>query len=84
MQDPLKTIDLGTKEDLRPIQISGMLETKDRARIVDLLHEFKDCFAWHYTEMPGLNPTLVEHKMPIKEGFKLVKQAPRRMSKEIE
>ncbi|KAM2842616.1 hypothetical protein PS2_030728 [Malus domestica] len=34
--------------------------------------------------MPGLDPTLVEHRMPIKEGFKPVKQAPRIMSKEIE
>ncbi|KAM1431883.1 hypothetical protein ACFXTO_014474 [Malus domestica] len=44
VQDPLETIDLGTKEDLRPIQISGLLEAKDRAKIVSLLHEFKDCF----------------------------------------
>ncbi|KAM1698398.1 hypothetical protein ACFX1X_029932 [Malus domestica] len=84
VHDPLETIDLGTKEDPRPIQISGLLETDDRAKIVDLLHEFKDCFAWHYTKMPGLDPTLVEHMMPIKEGFKHVKQAPRMMSKEIE
>ncbi|CAN6555140.1 unnamed protein product [Malus baccata var. baccata] len=34
--------------------------------------------------MPGLDSTLVEHRMPIKEGYKLVKQAPQRMSKEIE
>ena len=61
-----------------------MLETKDRAEIDTLLHEFKDCFAWHYTEMPGLDPTLIEHMMPIKEGFKPIKQAPQRMSKEIE
>ena len=84
VQDPLETIDLGTKEDPRPIQISGLLKTKDRAEIVTLLHEFKDYFAWHYIEMPSLDPTLVEHMMPIKEGFKPVKQAPRRMSNEIE
>ncbi|KAM1567529.1 hypothetical protein ACFX1Z_046060 [Malus domestica] len=34
--------------------------------------------------MPGLDATLVEHRMPIKEGYKPVKQAPRRMSNEIE
>ncbi|KAM2134063.1 hypothetical protein ACFX1R_004102 [Malus domestica] len=34
--------------------------------------------------MPSLDLTLVEHRMPIKEGFKPNKQAPRRMSKEIE
>ena len=71
VQDPLDAIDLGTKEDPRPIQISGLLEVEDQPRIVSLLHEFKNCFAWHYTEMPGLDSTLVEHQMPIKEGYKL-------------
>ncbi|CAN6713622.1 unnamed protein product [Malus baccata var. baccata] len=84
VQDPLEVIDLGIEEDPRPIQISGLLGVDDRARIICLLQEFKDCFAWHYTEMPGLDPALVEHRMPIKEGYKPVKQAPRRMSKEIE
>ncbi|CAN6554731.1 unnamed protein product [Malus baccata var. baccata] len=84
VQDPLEVIDLGTEEDPRPIQISGLLEIDDRAKIICLLQEFKDCFSWHYTEMPGLDATLVEHRMPIKEGYKPVKQAPRRMSKEIE
>ncbi|CAN6703779.1 unnamed protein product [Malus baccata var. baccata] len=84
VQDPLEVIELGTKEDPRPIQISGLLERDDRVQIICLLQEFRDCFAWHYTEMPGLDATLVEHKMPIKEGYKPVKQAPRRMSKEIE
>ncbi|XP_070672579.1 uncharacterized protein [Malus domestica] len=84
VQDPLEVINLGTEEDPRPIQISGLLGVDDRARTVCLLQEFKDCFAWHYTEMPGLDPTLVEHRMPIKEGYKPIKQAPRRMSKKIE
>ncbi|CAN6704835.1 unnamed protein product [Malus baccata var. baccata] len=84
VQDPLEVIDLGTDEDPRPIQISGSLGVEDRARIICLLQEFKYCFAWHYTEMSGLDPALVEHRMPIKEGYKPVKQAPRRMSKEIE
>ncbi|KAB2626102.1 S2-RNase [Pyrus ussuriensis x Pyrus communis] len=84
VQDPLETIDLGTKGDPRPIQISGLLEVEVRAKIVSFLHEFKDCFAWHYTEIPALDSTLVKHIMLIKEGYKPVKQAPRRMSKEIE
>ncbi|KAM2174460.1 hypothetical protein ACFX1Q_033977 [Malus domestica] len=83
VQDPLEAINLGTVKDPRPIQISGLLEIDDRARIVSLLHEYKYCFAWHYMEIPGLDSTLVEHKMPIKEGYKPVKQAPQKMSKEI-
>ncbi|CAN6677874.1 unnamed protein product [Malus baccata var. baccata] len=84
VQDPLEVIELGTEEDPRPIQISDLLESEDRAQIICLLQEFRDCFAWHYTEMPGLDATLVEHRMPIKEGYKPVTEAPRRMSKEIE
>ncbi|XP_068312563.1 uncharacterized protein [Pyrus communis] len=82
--DLLATINLGTEGNLRPIQISGLLKARDRADIVNLWYEFKDCFAWHYIEMPRLDPNLVEHKMPIKKGYKTMKQAPRRMSKEIE
>ena len=61
VQDPLETIDLGIKDDPRPIQISGLLATEVRAKIVNLLHEFKDYFAWHYTKIPSLDSTLVEH-----------------------
>ena len=75
---------MGTKEGPRPIQLSGLLEAGDWAKIVNLLHEFKDCFAWYYIEIPRLDPNLVEHRMPIKEGYRPVKQAPRKMSKEIE
>jgi hypothetical protein len=35
-----------------------------------LLQEFIDCFAWEYTEMPGLGRELVEHRLPIKPGFR--------------
>ncbi|KAM2617510.1 hypothetical protein TB1_033895 [Malus domestica] len=45
VQDPLEVIDLGVEGDPRPIQISGLLETNDRAKIVCLLQEFEDCFA---------------------------------------
>ncbi|KAM1204218.1 hypothetical protein ACFX2J_019933 [Malus domestica] len=45
VQDPLEVIDLGTEEDPRPIQINGLLEVDDRAKIICLLQEFKDCFA---------------------------------------
>jgi len=35
-----------------------------------LLKEYKDCFAWDYTEMPGLDRSIVEHRLPIKSGFR--------------
>ncbi|KAM2151860.1 hypothetical protein ACFX1R_046266 [Malus domestica] len=35
----LETIDLRTKEDPRPLQISGLLGAEDQAKIVSLLHK---------------------------------------------
>ncbi|KAM2246556.1 hypothetical protein ACFXTI_007362 [Malus domestica] len=43
---------------------------------------FKDCFAWSYREMPGLDRTLVEHELRIKPGCKPFRQLPRRFSTE--
>ncbi|KAM1089966.1 hypothetical protein ACFX19_017873 [Malus domestica] len=49
-----------------------------------LLTEFKDCFAWSYHEMPGLERTLVEHELRIKPECKPFRQPPRRFSTEVQ
>ena len=38
---------------------------------------------WDYPELPGLSRKLVEHQLPIKEGFQPFQQAPRRMAPDI-
>ena len=48
-----------------------------------MLHEFKDYFACEYEDMFGLNRELVEHRFPICEGKKLVKQTPRRFAPNV-
>ncbi|CAL2266094.1 unnamed protein product [Prunus armeniaca] len=84
VEDPLQEINLGTEEDPRPTFISALLKEPLKNELVALLQEFKDYFAWHYHEMPGLDRELVEHKLPIKEGYLPVKQARRRMSMDTE
>ncbi|CAL9019158.1 unnamed protein product [Prunus brigantina] len=44
----------------------------------------KEPLITNFAEMPGLDRKLVEHKLPIKEGYLPVKQARRRMSMETE
>ncbi|XP_059630454.1 uncharacterized protein LOC132273511 [Cornus florida] len=83
VQDPLLELNLGTEQDPRPTYISKLLEPTFREELISLLHEYKDYFAWTYEEMPGLSRELVEHKLPIKEGFKPFKQPLRRMSQEM-
>ncbi|GKV39528.1 hypothetical protein SLEP1_g47286 [Rubroshorea leprosula] len=54
-----------------------------KAEVQDPLDEYKDCFAWDYSKMLGLDRNLVEHRLPIRPDFKPFKQPPRRMSPEV-
>jgi hypothetical protein len=48
-----------------------------------LLKEYKDCFTWDYTEMPGLDRSIVEHRLPIKSGFRPYQKPARRCNPNI-
>jgi hypothetical protein len=75
--DPLKEIDIGDGKTPRPTFVNKTLETDPRDEMIGLLKEYSDCFAWNYTEMPGLSHEIIEHRMPIKSGFRPFKQKAR-------
>ena len=50
-----------------------------RTKLIELLQEYQDVFAWSYQDMPGLDTDIVVHKLPIKPGCKLIRQKLRRM-----
>jgi len=82
-QSRLKEINKGIEVEPRPIYISEHLYLANETKLVAILREFKDCFAWDYNELPGLDRSLVEHKLPIKSGCEPVKQLPRKMMPEV-
>ena len=51
--------------------------------MIALLKEYRDCFAWDYTEMPGLDRSIVEHRLPLKKGFRPFQQRARQMKAEV-
>ena len=58
--EELEEVDLGFgSQGPRPISISASLTEKEKSELILLLKEFKDVFAWDYSEMPGLDPGLV-------------------------
>ncbi|XP_043725661.1 uncharacterized protein LOC122672230 [Telopea speciosissima] len=67
-------------EDLRPAA-PKMEETL--VKILNLLREYKEYFAWDYSEMPGLDQKLVQHRFPIKDNFRPVKQLPKCMVPDV-
>jgi hypothetical protein len=54
-QDVLQEIDIGDGSIKRPTNISASISVDFKAKLVELLREYKDCFAWDYNEMPGLS-----------------------------
>lgn len=82
--DKLIEMNLGDVDDPRPVFVSALLSEDEREAYRQLLLEFKDCFAWTYKEMPGLDPSVAEHELSILPNAKPVKQPPRRMRPELE
>ena len=68
--DELEAIDISFGDRPRPTYISAKLDPKYKQDLVDLLKEFKDCFAWEYYEMPVLDRSIVEHQLPIKPRYR--------------
>ena len=72
--DELEEIDIGPGDKPRPTFISKKLDPHLRGPMIALLKEYSDCFAWDYTEMPGLDRSIIEHRLPLKKGFRPFQQ----------
>ena len=84
-EEELEEVDLGfDSQEPTPISISASLTEKEKSELILLLKEFKDVFAWDYSEMPGLDPRLVTHTLNVDPETKLVAQPARIFHTEIE
>ena len=83
VQDPLIEVNLGTEEEKKVMYISSHLTQEQFDEVLAVVKKFKDCFAWDYTELLGLDRTLVEHRLPIKKEHIPHQQPPRRMANEV-
>jgi hypothetical protein len=68
--DDLEKVVIGDGVIPRPTYVSAHLNMSKKLEIFELLKVYTCCFAWDYTEMPELSRELVEHRLPIKAGFR--------------
>ncbi|XP_074265682.1 uncharacterized protein LOC141588126 [Silene latifolia] len=80
--EDIETINMGTLVQPKELKIGTTLDPEKRRGFINLLGAFKDVFALSYKDMPGIDREIAEHKIPIKPGFKPVKQKLRRMRTE--
>ena len=72
-------IDLRAPDQPRELRIGSSLSPDERSRLIDLRRSYLDVFALSYEDMPGLDPTIVQHHLPILPHARLVKQKLRRL-----
>jgi hypothetical protein len=77
-QEPVETINLGTEENKKEVKVGTTLKASIKERLIKLLHEYVDVFAWSYQDMPGLDTDIVVHKLPLQPDCPPVKQKLRR------
>ena len=70
-------------ENEKPVKIGVNFPKDFKFKLIALLKEFREIFAWSYQDMPGLDTEIVMHKIPIKPKCHLVQQTLRRMKFEI-
>jgi hypothetical protein len=81
--DDLDKVDIGDGVVPWPTYVSARLNLDKKQEICELLKGYTCCFAWDYTKMPELSRELVEHRPPIKAGFRPYKQGARNFKPEI-
>lgn len=67
-------MNLGSKDNIRNVKIGASLEDSGKMRLIAMLKEYADIFAWSYQDMPGLDTDIVVHYLPLREEFPPVKQ----------
>jgi hypothetical protein len=83
MDDLEEEVDLGDGVTKRHTYINDNLTKEQKEKVRELSREFVCCFAWDYTKILRLSRDLVEHWLPIKQGFRPYKQMARNFNAEI-
>ncbi|XP_052305620.1 uncharacterized protein LOC127904792 [Populus trichocarpa] len=81
--EELETINVGSDQLKKELKIGTLVTSELRTKMIALLQEYADVFAWSYEDMPGLDTNIVVHKIPLEEGCKPVKQKLRRAHPDV-
>jgi hypothetical protein len=88
-KDPTKKNDeamefnIDTEIDPRMIKIGKGTTDKERIKILALVREFKDTFAWNYDDLKAYRGYVIQHAIPLVEGAKPFRQKLRHINPKL-
>ena len=82
-QEEMEIINLGVGEEKKEVKVGIRMTIPIRDTLVALLQDYQDILTWSYQDMPGLNPDIVQHRLPLNHGCSSVKQKLRGMKPDM-
>ncbi|XP_057755326.1 uncharacterized protein LOC130974464 [Arachis stenosperma] len=70
-EDPTKFTFIGTS-----------IDNKDKEKLISFLRQNTDLFAWTFEDMPGINPSVITHKLAVSPTARPVSQKKRNLGTE--
>ena len=78
-------MDVTTKNGkVRQMKMESQLGEKEIKEYSELVDEFSDIFVWSYDEFRGIPSEMVEHRIPLIPGTRLVRQKKRMMNPQLQ
>ena len=64
-QEETKVVDLGVGSERKEVKVGTGMTASIHNKLVTLLRDYQDIFAWSYRDMPGLDSDIVQHRLPL-------------------
>jgi len=63
--EALETVELVEEEKAKTTRIGTTLSLEMRTRLIQILKENLDVFAWNHEDMPGISSKVIQHKLNV-------------------
>ena len=77
-------VNLGTKKDLKNVNLGLGCSPQENVAFVKLFKEYKDIFAWTYEDLKTFDTSIMQHVIPLEKEAKPYQQMLRKMHPSLE
>lgn len=72
-EDQIKDMPMDLEKLDRTVRIRTCLKPETREKLNDFMKQRIHCFAWNSSNMLGIDPKIITHKLNVDLTFKLIK-----------
>jgi hypothetical protein len=81
--DQVEEVNIGSEDASRIIKVGKICTLEEKRKIVALVREYRDIFAWSYDELKAYDPKIINHTIPLLEHVKPFRQRLRYMNPKV-